>query len=118
SVQAIGDAARLIRTGEADVAVCGGSEACIDLVSLGGFTAARALSTGFNSLQQQDRFDTFVREFNSERPHEALDMKCPAELYTASLRCYDGLPELSYPFHDRDVLVTACGRLCLHRKRI
>ncbi|BAM91295.1 3-oxoacyl-(acyl-carrier-protein) synthase II [Bradyrhizobium oligotrophicum S58] len=38
-VQAIGDAARLIRTGEADVAVCGGSEACIDLVSLGGFAA-------------------------------------------------------------------------------
>ncbi|WP_072393302.1 beta-ketoacyl-ACP synthase II [Hyphomicrobium sp. CS1GBMeth3] len=47
-VQAIGDAARLIRGGEADVAVCGGSEACIDLVSLGGFAAARALSTGFN----------------------------------------------------------------------
>jgi 3-oxoacyl-[acyl-carrier-protein] synthase II len=48
SVQAIGDAARLIRTDEADVAICGGSEACIDLVSLGGFAAARALSTGFN----------------------------------------------------------------------
>lgn len=48
SVQAIGDAARLIRYGEADVAVCGGTEACIDLVSLGGFAAARALSTGFN----------------------------------------------------------------------
>jgi 3-oxoacyl-[acyl-carrier-protein] synthase II len=47
-VQAIGDAARLIRGGEADVAVCGGSEACIDLVSLGGFAAARALSTSFN----------------------------------------------------------------------
>ena len=31
SVQAIGDAARLIRAGEADVAICGGSEACIDL---------------------------------------------------------------------------------------
>jgi 3-oxoacyl-[acyl-carrier-protein] synthase II len=48
SVQAIGDAARLIRAGEADVAICGGAEACIDLVSLGGFAAARALSTGFN----------------------------------------------------------------------
>ena len=48
SVQAIGDAARLILTGEADVAVCGGAEACIDRVSLGGFAAARALSTGFN----------------------------------------------------------------------
>jgi 3-oxoacyl-[acyl-carrier-protein] synthase II len=48
SVQAIGDAARLILTGEADIAICGGAEACIDRVSLGGFAAARALSTGFN----------------------------------------------------------------------
>ncbi|WAH60333.1 beta-ketoacyl-ACP synthase II [Pseudomonas silvicola] len=47
-VQAIGDAARLIRAGEADIAVCGGAEAAIDRVSLGGFAAARALSTGFN----------------------------------------------------------------------
>ncbi len=47
-VQAIGDAARLIQTGEADVAICGGAEACIDLVSLGSFAATRALSTGFN----------------------------------------------------------------------
>jgi 3-oxoacyl-[acyl-carrier-protein] synthase II len=47
-VQAIGDAARMIRAGEADVAVCGGAEACIDLVSLGGFASARALSTHFN----------------------------------------------------------------------
>jgi hypothetical protein len=36
-------------------------------------------------------------------------MKCPAQLYTASPRRYDGLPELTYPFHDRDILVTACG---------
>lgn len=37
-------------------------------------------------------------------------MKCPAELYSASPRRYDGLPELTYPFHDRDILVTACSR--------
>jgi hypothetical protein len=73
---------------------------------------------GFYSLQQQARFDAFLREFNAERPHEALAMKCPAELYTASARSYAGLPELTYPFHDRDVVITACGRLCLHRKRI
>jgi 3-oxoacyl-[acyl-carrier-protein] synthase II len=47
-VQAIGDAARMIRAGEIDVAICGGAEACIDLVSLGGFAAARALSSRFN----------------------------------------------------------------------
>jgi hypothetical protein len=28
------------------------------------------------------------------------------------------MPELIYPFHDPELLVTACGRLCLHRKRI
>jgi 3-oxoacyl-[acyl-carrier-protein] synthase II len=50
SVQAIGDATRLIRAGEADIAICGGAEACIDLVSLGGFAAARALSTTFNDM--------------------------------------------------------------------
>lgn len=48
SIQAIGDAARLIRCGEADIAVCGGAEAAIDRVSLGAFAAAKALSTGFN----------------------------------------------------------------------
>jgi transposase InsO family protein len=73
---------------------------------------------GANSLQQQDRFDAFVQEFNLERPHEALAMKSPADVYVPSTRSYQGLPELTYPFHDRDVIVTACGRLCLHRKRI
>jgi len=48
SAQAIGDGMRLILTGEADIAVCGGAEACVDPVSIGGFGAARALSTGFN----------------------------------------------------------------------
>ncbi|MCM2318613.1 MAG: beta-ketoacyl-ACP synthase II [Pseudomonas sp.] len=52
--QAIGDAARLIRSGEADIAVCGGTEAAIHRVTLGSFAAARALSSGFN-----------------DRPHEA-----------------------------------------------
>lgn len=73
---------------------------------------------GMNSLQQQARFDAFVSEFNDERPHEALAMKCPADVYSDSPRPYRGLPELTYPLHDREVLVTACGRVCLHRKRI
>ena len=73
---------------------------------------------GLNSLQQQARFDAFQQEFNTERPHEALAMKCPAEVYSASTRPYNGLPDVRYPFHDRDVLVTACGRICLHRKKI
>ncbi|WP_315126032.1 beta-ketoacyl-ACP synthase II [Comamonas antarctica] len=44
SIQAIGDAARLIRNDEADMALCGGSEATIDRVALGSFAAAKALS--------------------------------------------------------------------------
>lgn len=47
-VQAIGDAARMIRAGEVDVALCGGAEAAIHRVSLAGFAAARALSSDFN----------------------------------------------------------------------
>ncbi|HSI23140.1 MAG TPA: beta-ketoacyl-ACP synthase II [Methylophilaceae bacterium] len=62
SVQAIGDAARLIKAGEADIAICGGAEACIDLVSLGGFAAARALSTSFN-----DRPEAASRPFDKDR---------------------------------------------------
>lgn len=73
---------------------------------------------GMNSLQQQARFDAFVREFNDERPHEALGMKTPSEVYQTPTRFYDGLPDLDYPFHDRDVLVTACGRICMYRKKI
>lgn len=61
-VQAIGDAARLIRAGEADIALCGGTEACVDLVALGGFAAARALSTGFN-----DEPEKASRPFDRDR---------------------------------------------------
>ncbi|WP_422777586.1 beta-ketoacyl-ACP synthase II [Pseudomonas mediterranea] len=61
-VQAIGDAARLIRSGEADIAICGGTEAAIDRVTLGCFAAARALSTGF-----ADRPHEASRPFDRER---------------------------------------------------
>jgi transposase InsO family protein len=73
---------------------------------------------GMNFLQQQARFDAFVEEFNTERPHEALAMQRPADVYSASPRAYHGLPELTYPLHDKDVIVTTCGRICMHRKKI
>lgn len=59
-VQAIGDAARMILAGEADVALCGGAEAAIHRVSLAGFAAARALSSDFNEHPEQASrpFDT------------------------------------------------------------
>ena len=73
---------------------------------------------GANALQQQARFDAFVSEFNTERPHEAIAMKTPADLYTPASRPWRGLPEIDYPFHDKDILVTACGRICMHRKKV
>ncbi|MDB5433721.1 MAG: 3-oxoacyl-ACP synthase [Caulobacter sp.] len=62
SVQAIADGARLIRAGEAEVAVCGGADAVIHEVSLGAFAAARALSTGFN-----DEPERASRPFDQQR---------------------------------------------------
>jgi transposase InsO family protein len=71
-----------------------------------------------NSLQQQAKFDSFIQEYNTERPHEALAMKVPNDLYVPSARPYQGIGELEYPFHDRDIIVTSCGRICMHRKKI
>ena len=45
---AIGDAARLVALGDADVMVAGGAESPICRISMAGFAACRALSTGFN----------------------------------------------------------------------
>jgi len=73
---------------------------------------------GKNFLQQQARFDAFTRVYNHERPHQALNMRYPAELYSPSARAYTGLPALEYPFHDRTVIVTQCGRLCFGRRKI
>jgi hypothetical protein len=73
---------------------------------------------GANSLQKQARFDALHERIQRRKAHRALDMRCPADLYTASQRPYTGLPEVDYPFHDRDVLVTACGRICMHRKKL
>ncbi len=55
SLQAIGDGMRMIRSGEAEVALVGGAEACIDYLSLASFHALKALSTESESPQQASR---------------------------------------------------------------
>src|SRR5258708_7473974 len=70
------------------------------------------------SLHRRARLAPFVQKSNPERPHEPPNMKRPADLYRPSPKPYLGLSEITYPFHDRDILVTACGRICMHRKKI
>jgi putative transposase len=72
----------------------------------------------FNFLQQQSRFDDFVDEFNNERPHQAIGMKYPGELYTPSVREYTSPVPPEYPYHDKTIQVTRCGRLCLEGRKI
>lgn len=54
-LQGIGDGMRIIQNGEADVALVGGTEACIDRLALAGFNAARALSTENDNPQNASR---------------------------------------------------------------
>jgi hypothetical protein len=66
-------------------------------------TADMARKHGVSEALQQARFNAFVDEFDRERPHD---------VYSAP-RPYIGLPDLAYPLHDRDMLVTACGPLII-----
>ena len=73
---------------------------------------------GENILQQQAKFDDFFNEYNFERPHQALDMKRPADLYVRSERPYVGLGELDYPLHEHTITVSRCGRICFATKKV
>jgi putative transposase len=72
----------------------------------------------YNFLQQQCRFDDFMEVYNSQRPHQALNGHYPAELYTPSPRTYHAPEPPEYPFHDRTVRVTQCGRICIGKRKI
>jgi putative transposase len=71
-----------------------------------------------NLLQQQEKFDRLIECYNQERPHQAIEMHYPDELYRPSDRAYHGLDPLEYPFHDRTVAVTMCGRVCFGSRKI
>lgn len=72
----------------------------------------------FNFLQQQGRFDDFLEVYNNERPHQALEGRYPGEVYTPSVREYRPPEEPEYPYHDRTVHVTQCGRICIGKRKI
>ena len=72
----------------------------------------------FNFLQQQERFDDFLEGYNNDRPHQALNGMYPGEVYTPSAREYFVPETPQYPFHDRTILVTQCGRICIGRRKI
>jgi transposase InsO family protein len=67
---------------------------------------------GANLLQQQQRFDHFVVEFNERRPHEGLGQKRPTEVFRPSLRLMpEKLPSVSYPLHDDILTVYSTGHI-------
>lgn len=77
-----------------------------------------AKPAAFNLLQQQSKFDKFIQVYNYERPHQGINNKYPAQLYTLSAKVYNGLPDLEYPFADKTVTITNCGRICMGKKKI
>ncbi len=66
-----------------------------------------------NLLQQQERFDRFILDFNINRPHEGLDMQTPATRYQpVEKRVFRGVtPEPEYPNHDFTCYVTKPGKV-------
>ena len=63
-----------------------------------------------NARAQQQRFVRFCREYNQERPHEALQDRPPATCYTPSPRPLPPkLPELEYPGHMETRRVSSVG---------
>ena len=72
-----------------------------------------------NVLQQQARFDTFVHQFNHERPHQALDMAHAGQPLSA-LRApvSRAWRSSSIRTHDWTAVITTCGRICYQRRKI
>lgn len=69
-----------------------------------------------NLLQQQERFESFLVEYNEKRPHEALDMQPPASVYRPSEKLLPNpLPLPTYPLHDDTIVVTRSGGIRLPR---
>jgi putative transposase len=65
-----------------------------------------------NRRAQQQRFDQFRREYNQQRPHEALGMRTPDSCYTVSPRRFPArIPEPDYPAHMQVRKVNPAGEI-------
>lgn len=69
--------------------------------------------------RDQEAFDLWRQEYNTERPHEALGMACPADIYRPSDRVYEGTPdELDYGGMDTRKVNTKTGNIRYCRELI
>jgi hypothetical protein len=71
-----------------------------------------------HGLQNIPPLDEFIGVNNNDRPHQSLAGLNPGELYTSSPRQYRPPDHPQYPYHDRTILVTRCGRICIGRRKI
>lgn len=72
-----------------------------------------------NRRQQQARFDRFRKEYNEERPHEALNQQTPASCYQPSAREYpERLPAIEYPANWQVRSVVDGGQFWWRRERV
>lgn len=73
-----------------------------------------ARPAGRHLLGQQEKFNEWMHTFNHVRPHEALDMAVPADVYRASQRSFSGkLPEINYSLADDVKTVDRYGAIRL-----
>ena len=59
-----------------------------------------------------------MQVYNKERPHQGLSGLYPGEVYTPSARPYREPVVPDYPYHERVIRVTQCGRVCIGRRKV
>lgn len=77
-----------------------------------------AMPPAYSMAAQQRRFDRFQREYNEVRPHEAIGMKTPADLYFPSLQPKPAATaQPKYPDHFYPCSAATLGGICIEKQR-
>lgn len=71
-----------------------------------------------NLIAQQESLDKFSQVYNYERPHEGIKNKYPSDIYKPSEKEFKKPDPLFYPFHDKTILVSRCGRVCHQKQKV